>query len=167
MRLCFMANCLVCARPMNAPNVNGTTICRLKEEKTLLTVVKQNRMDLLRPDLNQDTICFASVLHMMLVDVYDHFEARGAKPIVLYGTLSGAIRNGTTIPFTEDADVGYLDPTSPTTSSVTSSINNYTMESLRTEIQGQTSASTQSTIQFHFLKKEYVYEYLTSKRRDP
>lgn len=53
------------------------------------------------------TLCYGSVLHMMLVDVYEVFKERGAKPALLYGTMLGAFRNGSTIPFTEDADVGY------------------------------------------------------------
>ncbi|TMW54973.1 hypothetical protein Poli38472_014744 [Pythium oligandrum] len=65
-----------------------------------------DRMDLLVPQGNRQH-CFGSVLHMLLTDVYSKLQLEGAMPIVLYGTVLGAIRNGSVIPFTEDADVGY------------------------------------------------------------
>ncbi|DBA05183.1 TPA: hypothetical protein N0F65_005033 [Lagenidium giganteum] len=65
-----------------------------------------NRMDLLMPQ-KPSTVCFGSALHMLMMDVYDAFSQHGAKPALLYGTLLGAIRNESTIPFTEDADIGY------------------------------------------------------------
>jgi hypothetical protein len=70
-----------------------------------------DRMDLLHGDDDDnewlDTICYASVLHMLLIDVYEEIRALGRKPAVLYGTLLGAVRNESIIPYTEDADIGY------------------------------------------------------------
>lgn len=64
------------------------------------------RSDLLNP-LTNKTRCFGSVLHMLLVDIYDEMKYLGVHPAVLYGTLLGAVRDGRTIPFTEDVDIGY------------------------------------------------------------
>uniref|UniRef100_K3XBF1 Uncharacterized protein n=1 Tax=Globisporangium ultimum (strain ATCC 200006 / CBS 805.95 / DAOM BR144) TaxID=431595 RepID=K3XBF1_GLOUD len=70
-----------------------------------------DRMDLLHGDDDDnewlDSICYASVLHMLLIDVYEEIRALGRKPAVLYGTLLGAVRNESIIPYTEDADIGY------------------------------------------------------------
>lgn len=71
-----------------------------------------DRMDLLHEDdgeLHQrlDSLCYASVLHMLLIDVYEELRALGGKPAILFGTLLGAIRGESIIPFTEDADIGY------------------------------------------------------------
>ncbi|KAF1333096.1 hypothetical protein FI667_g2779, partial [Globisporangium splendens] len=65
-----------------------------------------DRMDLLSPQ-TPSTMCFGSPLQMLLTDVYEEFKAMGAKPAILFGTLLGAVRNGSTIPFTEDTDIGY------------------------------------------------------------
>lgn len=65
-----------------------------------------SRDDLLRPQTN-DTRCFGSALHLLLVDVYEEMHHLEVHPAVLYGTLLGAVREGRTIPFTEDADIGY------------------------------------------------------------
>ncbi|DAZ92778.1 TPA: hypothetical protein N0F65_012455, partial [Lagenidium giganteum] len=73
-----------------------------------------DRMDLLLRQTPSD-MCYGSALHMLLLDVYDEFKAQGADPILLYGTLLGAIRNGATIPFTEDSDVGYVKRSSSET----------------------------------------------------
>ncbi|DAZ93998.1 TPA: hypothetical protein N0F65_007242 [Lagenidium giganteum] len=69
-----------------------------------------DRMDLLVRHTPK-TMCYGSALHMLLIDVYDEFKAAKAAPILLYGTLLGAIRNSSTIPFTEDSDVGYVKRT--------------------------------------------------------
>ncbi|KAL3661148.1 hypothetical protein V7S43_013757 [Phytophthora oleae] len=51
--------------------------------------------------------CQASVLHMLLVDVYAELEQAGGEPALVFGTLLGAVRDEGIIPFTEDVDVGY------------------------------------------------------------
>ncbi|EGZ06146.1 hypothetical protein PHYSODRAFT_416625, partial [Phytophthora sojae] len=51
--------------------------------------------------------CQASVLHMLLVDVYAELDRAGGEPALVFGTLLGAVRDGGIIPFTEDADIGY------------------------------------------------------------
>lgn len=61
----------------------------------------------------RDRICHASVLHLILVDVYEELEALGAKPVLLYGTLLGAVRNQSLMAYTEDADLGFQDPSEP------------------------------------------------------
>ncbi|DBA05162.1 TPA: hypothetical protein N0F65_005012 [Lagenidium giganteum] len=71
--------------------------------------VVPDRMDLLTKQ-TPDTLCYGSVLHMLLLDVYDEIAALGGKPALLYGTMLGAIRNASTIPFTEDTDIGYQIP---------------------------------------------------------
>ncbi|TMW54974.1 hypothetical protein Poli38472_014745 [Pythium oligandrum] len=65
-----------------------------------------DRMELLVPQ-STDTLCYGSVLHMLLVDVYAVFKEHATQPAVLFGSLLGAVRNGSMIPFTEDADIGY------------------------------------------------------------
>ncbi|TMW54991.1 hypothetical protein Poli38472_014762 [Pythium oligandrum] len=68
---------------------------------------KPDRMDLLTQPHTPDTMCFASALYMLLVDVYDELQALHHDPALLYGSMLGAMREGSTIPFTEDADIGY------------------------------------------------------------
>jgi phosphorylcholine metabolism protein LicD len=63
-------------------------------------------MDLLKQN-SSDTSCRASILHMLLVEVYEELEALGKSPIVMFGSLLGAVRDKGMIPFTEDADIGY------------------------------------------------------------
>ncbi|OWZ16366.1 hypothetical protein PHMEG_0009849 [Phytophthora megakarya] len=54
------------------------------------------------------SVCYASVLHMLLVDVYEELKATGNTPLITFGSLLGAVRNGSMIPFTEDTDIGYV-----------------------------------------------------------
>jgi len=51
-----------------------------------------DRMDLLVHQSPRD-ICHASVLHMLMVDVYEEIRAVGAHPLLAFGTLLGAVRN--------------------------------------------------------------------------
>ncbi|ETN09002.1 hypothetical protein PPTG_11069 [Phytophthora nicotianae INRA-310] len=51
--------------------------------------------------------CFASVLHMLMKDVFEELKAVGFSPILTFGTLLGAVRDGGIIPFTEDVDIAY------------------------------------------------------------
>ncbi|GMF11039.1 unnamed protein product [Phytophthora lilii] len=55
------------------------------------------------------SICYASVLHMLMVDVYEELQATGNTPLITFGSLLGAVRNGSVIPFTEDTDIGFVD----------------------------------------------------------
>lgn len=66
-----------------------------------------DRLDLLTRQ-SPDTLCYGSVLHMLLADVVDELKVLGAEPLVAFGTLLGAVRNGSVIPFTEDVDVAHL-----------------------------------------------------------
>ncbi|ETP34507.1 hypothetical protein F442_17191 [Phytophthora nicotianae P10297] len=65
-----------------------------------------DRMDVLEQKTSGH-ICRASVLHMLLVEVYEELQALGKSPVILYGSLLGAVRDRSMIPFTEDADIGY------------------------------------------------------------
>uniref|UniRef100_M4BGY0 RxLR effector candidate protein n=1 Tax=Hyaloperonospora arabidopsidis (strain Emoy2) TaxID=559515 RepID=M4BGY0_HYAAE len=65
-----------------------------------------DRMDLLTPHSAQSR-CYASVLHMLLIEVYEELHAFGRTPVLVYGSLLGAVRNGSMIPFTEDTDIAY------------------------------------------------------------
>ncbi|GMF11038.1 unnamed protein product [Phytophthora lilii] len=65
-----------------------------------------DRMNLL--NIDTQSICYASVLHMIMVEVYEELQATENKPFLAYGSLLGAVRNGSMIPFTEDADIGYV-----------------------------------------------------------
>ncbi|OWY95420.1 LOW QUALITY PROTEIN: hypothetical protein PHMEG_00034578 [Phytophthora megakarya] len=55
------------------------------------------------------SICYASVLHMLLVSVYEELQATVNTPLILFGSLLGAVRNGSIIPYTEDTDIGFID----------------------------------------------------------
>ena len=63
-------------------------------------------MDLLTPHSAQSR-CYASVLHMLLIEVYEELRALGRTPLLVFGSLLGAVRNGSMIPFTEDTDIAY------------------------------------------------------------
>ncbi|KAL3661208.1 hypothetical protein V7S43_013815 [Phytophthora oleae] len=65
-----------------------------------------DRMNLLNVDTK--SICYASVLHMLMVEVYDELQATGNTPFLAFGSLLGAVRNQSMIPFTEDVDIGYV-----------------------------------------------------------
>ncbi|KAE8913728.1 hypothetical protein PF005_g4385 [Phytophthora fragariae] len=58
--------------------------------------------------LSAHSVCYASVLHMLLVEVYEELEATGNTPLITFGSLLGAVRNGSMIPFTEDTDIGFV-----------------------------------------------------------
>ncbi|KAK1937144.1 hypothetical protein P3T76_009922 [Phytophthora citrophthora] len=66
-----------------------------------------DRMDLLKKNSSGLTICRASILHLLLVEVYEELQALGKSPVILYGSLLGAVRDKGMIPYTEDADIGY------------------------------------------------------------
>lgn len=70
---------------------------------------KPTRSDLLRRH-TPNTLCYGSVINMLLVDVYNTMEELGQEPAILYGSLLGAMRNKSIIPSTEDADIGYAIP---------------------------------------------------------
>ncbi|KAG6608698.1 uncharacterized protein IUM83_14871 [Phytophthora cinnamomi] len=55
------------------------------------------------------SVCYASVLHMLLVEVYEELKASGNTPLITFGSLLGAVRNGSMIPFTEDTDIGVVE----------------------------------------------------------
>ncbi|GMF89039.1 unnamed protein product [Phytophthora fragariaefolia] len=65
-----------------------------------------DRMDLLAQH-SREIRCYASVLHMLLVEVYEELQHFSHTPIVVFGSLLGAVRNGSMIPFTEDTDIAY------------------------------------------------------------
>ncbi|EEY68951.1 uncharacterized protein PITG_05101 [Phytophthora infestans T30-4] len=64
-----------------------------------------DRSDLLHTRSHK-SICYASALHMLLVEVYEELQATGNTPLIIFGSLLGAVRNGSMIPFTEDTDIG-------------------------------------------------------------
>ncbi|KAG1686438.1 hypothetical protein DVH05_006640 [Phytophthora capsici] len=68
-----------------------------------------DRVDLFMNNSSGLTICRASVLHLLLVEVYEELQALGKSPVILYGSLLGAVREKGMIPYTEDADLGYSD----------------------------------------------------------
>ncbi|ETK76801.1 hypothetical protein L915_16862 [Phytophthora nicotianae] len=67
-----------------------------------------DRMDLLYTRSSK-SLCYASVLHMLMVEVYEELQATGNTPLITFGSLLGAVRNGSMIPFTEDTDIGFVD----------------------------------------------------------
>ena len=70
---------------------------------------KPNRNDQLRRH-TPNTLCYGSVIHMILVDVYNTMEELEQDPAILHGSLLGAIRNKSIIPYTQNADIGYAVP---------------------------------------------------------
>jgi hypothetical protein len=66
-----------------------------------------DRMDLLNVR-SPKAVCYASVLHMLMVEVYEELQASGNTPLITFGSLLGAVRNGSMIPFTEDTDIGFV-----------------------------------------------------------
>lgn len=66
-----------------------------------------DRLDLLDAN-SSDSICYASVLHMLLIEVYEELQATDNSPFLAFGSLLGAVRNQSLIPFTEDVDIGYV-----------------------------------------------------------
>ncbi|ETN18098.1 hypothetical protein PPTG_03804 [Phytophthora nicotianae INRA-310] len=69
--------------------------------------VAADRSDLLHVR-SPKSICYASVLHLLLVEVYEELLATGNTPLIVFGSLLGAVRNGSMIPFTEDTDIGFV-----------------------------------------------------------
>lgn len=66
-----------------------------------------DRLDLLSQQ-SIDTICHASVLHMIMSDVYNELENVGAQPLLVYSTLLGAVRDAAMLSFTEDTTISYM-----------------------------------------------------------
>ncbi|CAI5703782.1 hypothetical protein KXD40_008944 [Peronospora effusa] len=66
-----------------------------------------DRMNLLNTD--SKSICYASVLHMLMIEVYEELQATGNTPFLTFGSLLGAVRNQSIIHYTEDVDIGYVD----------------------------------------------------------
>ncbi|GMF25790.1 unnamed protein product [Phytophthora fragariaefolia] len=66
-----------------------------------------DRADLLSVQ-SPKSVCYASVLHMLMVGVYEELKASGNTPLITFGSLLGAVRNGSMIPFTEDTDIGFV-----------------------------------------------------------
>jgi len=54
-------------------------------------------------------VCFSSVLHKLMVDVYKEMKAKGNTPLLTFGSLLGAVRDRSMIPFTEDADIAFVE----------------------------------------------------------
>ncbi|GMF63861.1 unnamed protein product [Phytophthora fragariaefolia] len=67
-----------------------------------------DRMDLFNIK-SRRSICYASVLHMLLMEVYEELKATGNTPNIMFGSLLGAVRNQSMIPFTEDTDIGFVN----------------------------------------------------------
>ncbi|KAG6945348.1 hypothetical protein JG688_00016596 [Phytophthora aleatoria] len=65
-----------------------------------------DRMNLL--NVKNETICYASVLHMLMLEVYEELQTTKNMPFLAFGSLLGAVRNQSMIPFTEDVDIGYV-----------------------------------------------------------
>ncbi|KAF4662285.1 hypothetical protein FOL46_005367 [Perkinsus olseni] len=53
-------------------------------------------------------VCASAVLDMLTVDVYRAMEEVGCQSMLTFGTALGAVRNGTHVPWTEDADLAYV-----------------------------------------------------------
>ncbi|KAL3661209.1 hypothetical protein V7S43_013816 [Phytophthora oleae] len=67
-----------------------------------------DRTDLLNAR-SHDSICYASVLHMLMLEVYKELQATGNIPFLTFRSLLGAFRSDPMISFTEDADIGFVN----------------------------------------------------------
>ncbi|DBA02114.1 TPA: hypothetical protein N0F65_011181 [Lagenidium giganteum] len=79
------------------------------------------RMELLVPQ-TPTQICWASVLHLVLLEVYNELQRAEARPLLMHGTLFGAKSQGSLLPsakatpindlqwFIEKSKVGHLVP---------------------------------------------------------
>lgn len=72
-----------------------------------------DRMDLFARG-SAESRCYASVLHMLTADVYEVLKADHAQPILIFETLLGAVRTGSTLPFAPNASLAYMKPPSQT-----------------------------------------------------
>lgn len=75
-------------------------------EKDTSRCANADRMDILLHQSPKKQ-CFSSVLHLLLKDVYEELKKVGFTPILTFGSLLGAVRDGGLIPFTEDVDIAY------------------------------------------------------------
>ncbi|KAF4316513.1 hypothetical protein BBO99_00006836 [Phytophthora kernoviae] len=90
-----------------ARNNQGYSYCLpISGRKDTSFCTAADRMDLVALP-SKENRCYASVLHMLLVEVYEELQASGKSPIIVFGSLLGAVRDASMIPFTEDADIGY------------------------------------------------------------
>ncbi|KAG3159526.1 hypothetical protein PC128_g21272 [Phytophthora cactorum] len=102
----FRGDHTVLCNDSNAQDVGYAYCLPISGRKDSPFCTGADRMDLLTQHSTQ-TRCYASVLHMLLVEVYEELYAFGKAPLVVYGSLLGAVRNGSMIPFTEDTDIAY------------------------------------------------------------
>ncbi|KAF4673292.1 hypothetical protein FOL47_010733 [Perkinsus chesapeaki] len=63
-------------------------------------------------------VCGSAMLDLLAHDVYRTMEEVGCNPMLTLGTALGALRNGSHVPWTEDADLAYLKSKNETSSCV-------------------------------------------------
>ena len=59
----------------------------------------------------QNKTCCAFILKRSLLFLDTFFRRHNIPYVVIYGTLLGAVRNGTIIPWTHDVDIGFFNKT--------------------------------------------------------